>query len=294
MKTAVWLVPMVGALLFLGLGGSVLAVGLRLSSPRPAIVGAPPASLPTAETVEFPSKSGSILRGWWVPGGPPSQGAVVLMHGVWETRLRMAQRARVLQRQGFSVLLFDFQAHGESLGHRITFGRLEALDAAAAVSFVRGRLPGTRVGAIGASLGGAAALLGDTPLAVEALVLESVYPTMDAALSNRLRARLGQAASLLVPVFNVLLPPVLGVRPDQLRPVDRIGAVAAPLLVLSGVEDDRTPLTEALSLFDQAPEPKMFWAVEGAAHVDLEHHEPRRYWSKVLPFLAQHLRAPGG
>ena len=96
------------------------------------------------------------------------------MHGAWDTRLRMIQRARVLQGEGFSVLLFDFQAHGESPGTRITFGRLEALDATAAVGFVRSRLPGVRVGAIGASLGGAAALLGDGPLKVEALVLEAV------------------------------------------------------------------------------------------------------------------------
>ena len=112
--------------------------------------------------------------------------------------------------------------------------------------------------------------------------------------SNRLRARLGAAAPLLVPVFNLLLPPVLGVRPDELRPVDRIGEVLAPLLVLSGARDDRTLLAEAASLFDRAPEPKAFWAVKGAAHVDLEAHGPPEYWSRVLPFLTRHLRAPGG
>ena len=42
---------------------------------------------------------------------------------------------------------------------------------AAAVAFVRARLPGERVGAIGVSLGGAAALLGPAPLAVDALVV---------------------------------------------------------------------------------------------------------------------------
>lgn len=233
-----------------------------------------------------------------MPGRQASGGTVVLMHGVWETRLRMARRAQVLQAQGFSVLLFDFQAHGESPGTRITFGRLEALDAAAAVGFVRSRLPGARVGAVGVSMGGAAAVLGNMPLAVEALVLESVYPDMDAALANRLRVGLGAAGPLLIPllapVFKLLLPPVLGVHPDELRPADRIGAVMAPLLVLSGTDDDRTPLAEALLLFDRAPEPKSFWAVEGAAHVDLEQHGPPRYWREVLPFLTQHLRAADG
>ncbi len=116
----------------------------------------------------------------------------------------MVDRARVLHEHGFSVLLFDFQASGESSGHRITFGKLEGLDAAAAVAFVRDRRPGERVGVIGTSLGGSAALLGPTPLAVDALVLEAVYPDMDAALSTRLRVRLGRFAG---PLFTPLLTP---------------------------------------------------------------------------------------
>ena len=157
----------------------------------------------------------------------------------------MVQRARVLHQHGFAILLFDLQAHGESSGGRITFGRLEGLDAAAAVRFVRGRLPGERVGVIGVSLGGAAAVLGPESLRVDALVLESVYPSIDAALANRLRAGLGSVAGplltpLLAPAFKLLLPPVLGVTPAELRPVDRIREVRAPVLVASGDADDRT------------------------------------------------------
>lgn len=226
-----------------------------------------------------------------MPGG----GAVVLMHGVWENRLRMVPRARRLQEEGFAVLLFDLQAHGESPGTRITFGRLEGLDAAAAVAFVRRRLPEERVGVIGVSLGGAAAVLGPAPLPVDALVLESVYPDIDAALSNRLRAGLGRIAGplltpLLAPVFELLLPPILGVTPDELRPIDHIGAATAPVLVASGTADDRTPLYEALALFDHAREPKRFWAVQGAAHVDLEHYDSDQYWTNILPFLSAALQ----
>lgn len=285
---------LLGALLAAGLCASVLAVGLQLSSPVSALLGPPPAALPGAEPVQIPSPSGSLLQGWWVPGAP-SGGGVVLMHGVWSNRRSMAQRARVLHEHGYAVLLFDLQAHGESSGRRITFGRLEGFDALAAVAFTRQRLPGERVGALGASLGGAAALLGPGPLPVDALVLESVYPDIDAALANRLRAGLGPLAgpvlaSLLAPAFTLLLPPVLGVRPDELRPIDRIGAATAPLLVASGTADDRTTLGEARSLFEHAPEPKQFWAVQGAAHVDLERHDPDAYWRVVLPFLARHLR----
>ena len=90
----------------------------------------------------------------------------MLLHGVRGNRLAMLRRARLLHAEGFSVLLFDFQAHGESAGRRITFGRLEGLDAAAAVAFLLQRLPNERIGAIGSSLGGASALLCPAPLPV--------------------------------------------------------------------------------------------------------------------------------
>ena len=230
-----------------------------------------------------------------VPSVNEGGGTVVLMHGVRSSRSTMVQRAGVLHRQGFAVLLFDFQAHGESPGRHITYGKLEGLDAVAAVAFVRQSAPGEKVGAVGVSLGGAAAVLGPEPLAVDALVLESVYPDIESALVNRLRSSLGPVLGavftpLLTPVFETLMPPILGFSLDELRPIDRFGAVTAPMLIASGIEDDRTPITEALALAAQAPVTRQFWAVQGAGHVDLERFGPESYWRVVLPFLNEHLR----
>jgi fermentation-respiration switch protein FrsA (DUF1100 family) len=291
----VWGVLLLVVLLAIGLCISVLTVGLYLSSPTSTVIGQPPATLPGAEPVEIQSASGSVLAGWWLPAAQRGGGAMVLMHGVRRSRLSMVRRAAELHSHGFSVLLFDFQAHGESPGRHITFGHLEALDAAAAVNFVRGKRPGERIGALGVSLGGAAALLGPEPLHVDTLVLESVYPDIDAALANRLRRSLGPVAGplftpLLTSTFKHLLSPILGVRPDDLRPINAIGQIRAPVLIASGTIDAHTPLVEAQALFDRAPEPKRFWAVKGAAHVDLERFDPQSYWQVVLPFLTETLR----
>ena len=275
-----------------GLCGSVLAVGMHLSAPRFAVIGKAPAALSDAESVAIQSDGGATLSGWWLPARRPGGGAVVLMHGVWENRLSLVKRATVLNENGFAVLLFDFQGHGGSGGRHITYGHLESLDAAAAGGFVRRRVPDERVGAIGVSLGGAAALLGAKPLDVDGLVIESVYADIDSALVNRLRVGLGRFAGplfapVLGPAFKVLLPPILGVTPNQLRPIDHVANVRAPLLVASGTADDRTPIAEAEAVFRKAPEPKRFWAVPDAAHVDLERHDPDEYWRTVLPFLVK-------
>jgi fermentation-respiration switch protein FrsA (DUF1100 family) len=278
--------------------GSVLIVGLKLSHPVQSISDTPVPGLAGIETVQIQSASGAVLSGWWLPGRRGG-GCVVLMHGVGASRQVMARRAVKLRENGFAVLLFDFQAHGKSIGRRITFGHLEAMDAAAAVAFVHQRLPEERVGAIGVSLGGAAALLGSKPLPVDALVLESVYPDIDAALGNRLRVNLGPVVGtvftpILTRLFELLLPPILGVGPAELRPIDHIAEVAAPLLLASGTLDQYTPLTEAEALFAAASQPKQFWPVPGAGHVDLEQYDPDSYWRVVLPFISRYLRTPTG
>jgi fermentation-respiration switch protein FrsA (DUF1100 family) len=138
-------------------------------------------------------------------------------------------------------------------------------------------------------------VLAAPPLRLDALVLESVYPDINAALTNRLRASLGPVLGtafipVLTPMFETLLPPLLGLRVDDLRPIDVIGNVTAPVLVASGTADNRTPLSEVRDLFDRAPEPKLFWAVQGAGHVDLEAYAPADYRRIVLPFLVEHLQ----
>src|SRR6266581_4724905 len=131
------------------LGAGVFYLSALLTAPAPSAVGPPPRDL-AAESVVFRSDSGSELRGWFIlsePGRP----AIVLMHGIRANRLSMTSRARFLRAAGYSVLLFDFQAHGESPGAHMTFGHLEAYDARAALKFVHERLPGIPVGAIGSS-----------------------------------------------------------------------------------------------------------------------------------------------
>src|SRR5262249_2572588 len=149
----------------------------------------PPSNLHGRE-VEFESGSGSTLRGWLIPGQSTS-GAVVLMHGFRGDRTQMLGRATFLNRAGYSVLLFDFQAPGESPGKQITIGYLESRDAQAAVGFMKRSCSGEKLGVIGLSMGGAAAALASPALEVDAMALEMVYADIDRATANRLERYFG-------------------------------------------------------------------------------------------------------
>jgi fermentation-respiration switch protein FrsA (DUF1100 family) len=211
---------------------------------------------------------------------------VLLLPGVRANRLSMVDRARFLRAAGYSVLLIDFQATGESPGDAVTFGWREREDVRAAVAYLRAQCAPEPVALIGTSLGGAAALLATPPLQVDALVLEAVYPTLAEATRNRVELRLGRLGRPLAPLLLMQLGPRLGVTAAQLRPIDHVGAVRAPVFVVAGAVDRHTTPAETRRLFAAAPEPKSLWLVDGAAHVDLHRHAGREYERRVLAFLA--------
>jgi fermentation-respiration switch protein FrsA (DUF1100 family) len=290
-----WLWSLLGLAVFciVAVIAGVGVAGFHLSSPAPETVGPPPADL-SASNVVIKSASGATLQAWFV-AGRPGGGAVVLLHGIRGNRLHMVPRARQLIAEGFSVLLLDFQASGESDGSRITFGWLEGMDAESAVAWLRAKLSAEKVGVIGSSLGGAAALLAPRPLAVDALVLESVYSEIGTAISNRIGIAVGQPLGTFVArptawLFQLILPPFLGIRPADLRPIDRIRHVVAPVMIASGTDDQHTTLAETQAMFDRAPMPKVLWRVEGFWHGDLESFAPDEYRRRVLGFLAERLR----
>ncbi len=268
---------------------AAFAAGSYLIAPNASHIGNLPDDLP-GESVLIPSGSGSTLHGWFVPG---QDGVVVLLHGVRANRQSMLGRARLLHDAGFSVLLFDFQANGESPGAHVTFGYLESRDAQAAVDYVRARLPGERVGVIGMSMGGAAAILAQPSLQVDALVVEAVYPDLDRAVANRLGMRLGSPARWLAPVLTLQLRPRLGISTSDLRPIDSVGNLPMPKLFIAGSLDEHTPIDESQALFDTASEPKAQWVVAGARHVDFNAFDPDEYRRRVLEFLVTNLRPRG-
>src|ERR1700722_11634457 len=114
-----------------------------------------------AEVVAIPGRDHTIA-GWWVDNGAGSP-VVLLLHAVRADRSSMVSRAKLLEAHGFSVLLIDLQAHGETPGEAITFGLRESKDVAAARDWIGRKAAGRRVGVIGCSLGGASVLLERQP-----------------------------------------------------------------------------------------------------------------------------------
>ena len=181
-------------LLLAGLAASWIA-GSIMSRPQSSAV---PPPVPPGRVVHLVASDGVAIAGSYWPGARPDGPAILLLHGVDASRASFTRHALWLNGLGYGVLAIDFRGHGELGAAPRTFGLYEARDAAAALAFLRAGAPARRVGLIGASLGGAAALLGDDgPLPVQAMVLQAVYPDLRDAIFNRIAQRTGLSSRRL-------------------------------------------------------------------------------------------------
>ena len=191
-----------------------------------------------AEEVEFPSRDGIMLRGWFIPR-VNSDGSraptIVFVHG-WPWN-RLGNRAgstlirdqsvdflgpaKALHEAGFNVLLFDLRNHGTSdTALPITMGVHEARDFADAVAMLRQRndVDGERIGAIGYSMG-ANALIYGIPLCQPIRAAIAIQPVHSTTFAYKFtRTLMGPIGPTLfhaaVPLYRALgAPPLTQVNP---------------------------------------------------------------------------------
>jgi pimeloyl-ACP methyl ester carboxylesterase len=129
-----------------------------------------------AEKVKFLSRDGLQLYGWFLKG--EKQPVVILLHRLGATSLSMSCQARLCQKAGYNVLMFDFRAHGDSQGDTIT-GEMEINDVFGALDYLASRpdVDANQVGILGVHYGAVIALYAASQsAAIKAVVLESIGP----------------------------------------------------------------------------------------------------------------------
>lgn len=275
------------AIVIFGAVLTIWAAGEYLSYPAHRLIGTAPPDLP-AERVTIATNNSEYVVGWLIKG-QEKHGVVLLLHGVRGDRREMLPRARFLHQLGYTVFLIDLPAHGESDGDHISFGHTESKGVNSALIYLRRRFPNEHIGAIAVSLGAASLVLAKPEPALNAVVLESMFPSIENAVNNRMDVYLGQSGHLFSPLLLSQLPLRLKVSTSQLRPINAIAEMHSPLLIASGADDRYTPLTETQSIYATAQSPKSLWVVEGAGHVDLYEHNPHEYEVRIEEFLGKNL-----
>jgi alpha/beta superfamily hydrolase len=114
-------------------------------------IGAPPSA--AYRPVAFESTDGLTLEGWYVRSR--NRAAVIVVHGGGGDRTGALRHARLLERLGFGVLVYDSRGRGESEGNHNAFGWGWEKDVAGAIDFLEARpdVDDDRIGGLGLSTG---------------------------------------------------------------------------------------------------------------------------------------------
>ncbi|TRC96679.1 alpha/beta hydrolase [Mesorhizobium sp. WSM4303] len=280
------------AIVLVGLGAAACVVywhiGTMLIAREPRQALAAPGDLPV-ERVVLDQAGAPELVGW-VADRKGSCGSIVLLHGRGANRLALVQRAKLLFDAGYSIVLFDLSGHGESGGAIQGFGYTEGQDAARIIAFARQRFPGERLGAVGSSLGAAAFVFAAPQAPADAYVLEQLYASLRETTAWRMPFHFWRG--LQADVLLAQMPLRLGLSADNAKPVDRLGKIGEPLMLLAGSIDPFIDRGQVLAMRNAAADSQLVW-FEGAGHVDLLRYDQPRYRDAVLPFLATKLCRTG-
>lgn len=282
-RAIVLLTPVVLGLILLWTFGSLMARAYNHSVPPPAAPG---------RIVQLTSRDGTPIAASFWPGRDADAPAVLLLHGIGGSRDNWARHAAWLNVLGYAVLAPDFRGHGGSGAAERTFGWREADDAAAGFDFLRRDAPGRRIGVIGVSLGGAAALLGrGGPLPADAMVLQAVYPDLRTAIRNRIGSRAGgMLATGAEPLLSFQSWLRYGVGPGRIAPVDGLKRFGGRVLIIGGGADAQTTPADTRRLYSSAAGPEALWMVAGADHADTCGLWSPTYRARVGAFLDGTLR----
>ena len=243
------------------LAGSVVARPIN----RPV---APPPE--PGRVVRLEAVDGVPIEGSYWAGATRDAPAILLLHGINNNRNLFRRQAAWLNGLGYAVLAIDLRGHGGSGAVERTFGWHEARDAAAAFAFLEREAPGRKIGLIGVSLGGAAALLGENgPLPADVMVLHGVYPDIRKAILNRLeRSGSRMLAAASEPLLSYQTYGRYGIAPERIAPIEGVRRFRGAVLVIGGTDDDATRVEDSRALYAAAPGPKWLWLVDGADHVE--------------------------
>lgn len=263
-------------------------LGSVLIAPHNQTIALPNTHLPL-QSLDIQTARGNHLAAWYAVH-PQTTHAALLMHGAGSNRLQMLQRAQLLYSLGYNVLMFDFQAYGESQGQYVTYGYLESQDATAAFNYLKQFNPQAKLLVIGVSLGGASAVMSSViRQQADALVLESVYSDLPTAIFNRLQVRLGKAASWAYPLLAWQMPLRLGFKAADLSPLRELSQIKMPVMIMNGAMDVYTNVQEAQSLYQAVQAPKQLVIVPNAGHTDLYAYNSLLYEQQLKAFLQKAL-----
>ncbi len=227
------------------------------------------------------SEDGLKLHATWFPCGDEKK-AVVCFHGY--TSQGMSDYIALSDyylKNGFSMLLVDERAHGQSEGEYIGFGCLDRRDALCWLKWVTGRC-GEEVQVLlhGTSMGGAAVLMASglsLPPQVKGIISDCGFTSPKEVFTHVLHSMYHLPAFPVIPAADFINRKAAGYGMDECNAAREVRKAKVPILMIHGDADTFVPSEMCERIYANIASPKQKLIVKGAAHAESYYKDTEAY-----------------
>ncbi len=229
---------------------------------------------------------------------PNPKAVVIFISGIYNPSVTaFFGHSKMLQENGYSSILLELRAHGESEGNVICLGYKEYLDTRAVVDYIKSdnKYKNVPIVVYGASMGGAVAInsLGQIP-EIDGLISISAFSSWEDVFYDTM-VNMGIPKTLAYiekPFVKLYTTFKYGFDSFHISPKSQIKkAGERPVLIMHSTEDSEVPLANFKRIMKNAPEHAESWVRKGNLHFIvkkdyfLNPQDDKEYSERILNFL---------
>lgn len=215
----------------------------------------------------------------------------LIMHGYTSCKENMLPYARAYYDRGFSVIVPDQRAHGESGGEYCGMGWPERLDVIRWAEYIADEAPDAELTVHGISMGAASVVMAageGLPDNVNTIISDCAFTGVDSIMRHQLATKIDDSAELLSFGGSLITKLRIGSgwrEASALKMAERSGV---PTLFIHGGADTFVPTEMVYELYNAAGCEKGILVVPEAVHAQSMYKDTEKYWTAVFEFIAKH------
>lgn len=255
-----------------------IVFGVQISKPQNELI--------DLDFVEVDTVNGPVNLEVWKIDMEPSKGVVALFHGYKATKSTLWKEAMAFYRMGYTVVLCDFRAAGNSDGHVCTIGYYEANDVKSVFDYCTSTYPNQNIFLYGSSMGAASIMRAVSELKVtpKGILIQSPFYSMLSAVKTRfhLMGIPSFPSAHLITFWGGVLN---NFNAYEHNPISYAEDIHCPTLLIHGMLDNRVSYEHAKEIYQVLPGKKEFGVFSKSGHESILNKEEPNWIYLVTNFM---------
>lgn len=241
------------------------------------------------EDVWIKSDDGLKLHATWFPQDEQKK-VVICFHGYTSKGMSdYIGLSGYYMKRGYSMLLVDERAHGESEGKYIGFGCLDRRDALKWIDWVIQNCgEDVQILLHGTSMGGATVLMTsglELPEQVKGIISDCAFTSPKEVFTHVLHSMMHMPAFPMIQIADWMNRKNAGYGLDECNAAREVQKAKVPILFIHGSGDTFVPCSMCETIYENCAAPKRKLIIEGAAHAESYYKDTEAYENALNEFI---------